>query len=85
VGAYVIGTRATLKSFLIALLEPTKKLRSYEEEGTNFARLALLEELKTMPFGAVWDDYCLKNEVPAGEAWMEKVQRYEVEVLRKRK
>ncbi|UCE07499.1 MAG: L-rhamnose isomerase, partial [bacterium] len=64
VGAYVIGTRSTLKSFLIALLEPTGKLREFEEAGNNFARLALLEALKTMPFGAVWDFYCLKNDVP---------------------
>jgi L-rhamnose isomerase len=74
VGAYVIGTRSTVKSFLIALLEPTEKLREFEEAGNNFARLALLEELKTMPFGAVWDYYCLKNGVPIGEKWMEEVR-----------
>jgi len=84
VGAYVIGTRSTLKSFLIALLEPTDKLREFEEAGNNFARLALLEELKTMPFGAVWDYYCLKNNVFVGEGWMEKVQEYEEKVLSKR-
>ncbi len=84
IGAYVIGTRATLKSFLIALLEPTEKLRKYEEAGNNFARLALLEELKTLPFGAVWDYYCLKKGVPAGEEWMLDVQRFENLVLNKR-
>jgi L-rhamnose isomerase len=84
IGAYVIGTRSTLKSFLIALLEPTEKQREFEEAGNNFARLALLEELKTLPFGAVWDYYCLKNGVPIGEKWMAEVQRYEDEVLRKR-
>lgn len=84
VGAYVIGTRSTLKSFLIALLEPTEKLREFEEAGNNFARLALLEELKTMPYGAVWDYYCLKNGVPIGESWIQKVQQYENEVLRNR-
>ncbi len=84
VGAYVIGTRSTLKSFLIALLEPIEKLREFEEQGNNFARLALLEELKTMPFGAVWDYYCLKNGVPGGEEWIEEVKRYEAEVLIKR-
>ena len=84
IGAYVVGTRSTLKSFLIALLEPTKKLREFEEAGNNFARLALLEELKTMPYGAVWNYYCLKNGVPIGEGWMEEVQRYEDEILRKR-
>jgi len=84
VGAYVIGTRSTLKSFLIALLEPTDKLREFEEAGNNFARLALLEELKTMPFGAVWDYYCLKNSVPIGKEWMKEVKRYEKEILSKR-
>ncbi|MCI0493479.1 L-rhamnose isomerase [candidate division KSB1 bacterium] len=84
VGAYVIGTRATLQSFLIALLEPTEKLREFEESGNYFARLALLEELKTMPFGAVWDYFCLKNDVSIGEAWMQDVHRYEREVLKKR-
>lgn len=84
VGAYVIGARSTLKSFLIALLEPTEKLKKYEEAGNNFARLALLEELKTLPFGAVWDYYCLKNDVPVGEEWMEEVHSYEREVLKKR-
>ncbi len=84
VGAYAIGTRATLKSFLIALLEPTEQLRSYEEEGNNFARLALMEELKTMPFGAVWDYYCLKKGVPFGGSWMEAVERYEQDILYKR-
>jgi len=59
-------------------------LREFEEAGNNFARLALLEELKTMPFGAVWDYYCMKNDVPIGEAWMEKVQEYEEKVLSKR-
>jgi L-rhamnose isomerase len=84
VGAYVIGTRATLKSFLIALLEPTEKLIEFEEAGNYFARLALLEELKTMPFGAVWDYFCMKNDVAIGEAWMQEVHRHEREVLKKR-
>ncbi len=84
IGAYIIGTKSTLKSFLIALLEPIEKLREFEEDGNNFARLALLEELKTMPFGAIWDYYCMKNKVPIGEQWMEEVQRYEAEALRQR-
>ena len=84
IGAYVIGTRSSLKSFLIALLEPTDKLRKYEEAGNNFARLALLEELKTMPFGAVWDYYCLKKVVSVGEEWIKEVQNYENFILSKR-
>lgn len=84
VGAYVIGAQSTLKSFLLALLEPIEKLRKFEEAGNHFARLAMLEELKTLPFGAVWDYYCLTNGVPVGEEWIEHVHQYEREVLNKR-
>lgn len=84
VGAYVIGTRATLKSLLLALLEPTEKLKKCEEAGNYFARLALLEELKALPFGAVWDYYCWKHGVAIGNEWIAEVQRYEREVQRKR-
>jgi L-rhamnose isomerase len=84
VGAWVIGARATLKSVLIALLEPRKKLQEFEDTGNYFVRLALLEELKTMPFGAVWDYFCLKMDVPSGESWIEEIERYEAEVTRRR-
>ena len=84
VGAWVIGSRSTIKAFLTALLEPHKKLKSYEEKGDYFSRLALLEELKTMPFGAVWDYYCLRSGVPVGMVYIEQIQRYEREVLSKR-
>ena len=84
IGAWVIGTRATLKSFLIALLEPHSKLKQAEEQRDYFARLALQEEMKTMPFGAVWDYYCLKNNVPVGEALISDVHGYEKEVTSRR-
>jgi len=84
VGAWVIGARATLKSVLIALLEPRKKLQELEDAGNYFARLALLEELKTMPFGAVWDYFCLTMDVPSGESWIKEIERYEAEVTRRR-
>jgi L-rhamnose isomerase len=84
IGAYVIGTRATQKAFLIALLEPTETLKKYEEAGQNFERLAFLEELKTKLFGAVWDYYCLKENVPVGEDYIKEIQKYEQEVLKKR-
>jgi L-rhamnose isomerase len=77
VGAWVTGARATLKAILAALLEPTKKLKTYEEEGLLFERLALLEEAKTLPIGAVWDYHCMKNDVPAGTAWIADVAAYE--------
>lgn len=84
IGAYVTGTRAAQKAFLIALLEPTKKLVELEENEKYFERLAMLEELKIKPFGAVWDYYCLTNDVPAGESYISEVQKYEKEVLSKR-
>ncbi len=84
IGAYVIGTRAAQKAFMIALLEPTVTLLKYEEAGQNFERLALLEELKTKPFGAVWDYYCLQENVPVGEEYISDIQQYEKEVLLKR-
>lgn len=84
VGAWTIGTRATLKGLLIALLEPTEKLKAYEIEGNNFARLAMLDSLKNMPFGAVWDYYCLQTDVPVGTAWLKEIQDYEIGVSSKR-
>lgn len=84
IGAYVIGSRAVKKAFLYAFLEPTAQLRTYEEQGKNFERLALLEELKTKPFGAVWDYYCLKAGVPVGEDFIAEIQEYEANVLNTR-
>lgn len=84
IGAYVIGTRAAQKAFLFALLEPTSELVKLEDDGKYFERLAMLEELKTKPFGAVWDYYCLVNDVPAGEGYIAEIQQYEREVLSKR-
>jgi L-rhamnose isomerase len=84
IGAYVVGTRAAQQAFLIAMLEPTDKLKALEEDGKNFERLAMLEVLKTRAFGAVWDYYCLKNNVPAGDEFISEIQKYEQDVLLKR-
>ncbi len=81
VAAWVIGTRCMLKALLLALLEPTPLLRQYESEGNYTARLALLEELKTLPFGAIWDQYCQMKDAPVGPAWLDEIRRYEREVL----
>ena len=85
VAAWVIGTRCMIKALMYALLEPHKQLRKYEEEGDFTSRLALMEELKTLPFGAVWDYYCLKQGVPAGIEWLSEIREYENAVLSKRK
>ena len=84
IGAYVIGTRAAQKAILLALLSPLKKLSEYEEKLQNFERLALLEESKSKPFGAVWDYFCQTHNVPVGEAYITEIQKYEKEVLSKR-
>lgn len=84
IGAYVIGARATLKSLLAALLAPVKQLREYEERGENFEKLALLEELKSFPFSAVWDYYCELNGVPVGVDYIRSIKQYESEVLNQR-
>ncbi|MBN1863915.1 MAG: L-rhamnose isomerase [Victivallales bacterium] len=84
VAAWVIGTRCMIKALCYALLEPTARLRKDELEGDYTSRLAMLEELKTMPFGAVWDYYCLTSSVPVGHEWLAEVKRYEKEVLSKR-
>jgi L-rhamnose isomerase len=84
IGAYVIGTRSAQMGFMYALLEPFKTLVEFEENGRNFERLALLELLKTLPFGAVYDYYCMKSHVPVGQDYIDEILKYEKEVLLKR-
>src|SRR5207253_853519 len=84
VAAWVIGTRCALKALLIALLEPTATLRELEASGDYTRRLAMLEELKTLPYGAVWDYYCVRQGVPVGPAWLDEVRAYETNVLARR-
>ena len=84
IAAWVIGTRNMIKSLLIAMLEPAEKMRTVEAEGDLTSRLALQEELKSSPWGAVWDYYCLQQDVPVGAAWLAAVKQYESEVLSKR-
>ena len=84
IGAYLVGTRATQKCLLQALLEPLPLLRLYEDKGQGFEKLALLEEMKSLPFGAVYDYFNMKNGVPVGEEFIAKVQQYEKEVTSKR-
>ncbi len=84
VAAWTIGTRNTIRALLMALLEPVSQLQALEEEGDFTARLALLEELKGMPFGAVWDAYCGQQGVPVGISFIDGIRRYEKEVLAKR-
>ena len=84
IGAYVVGARAVQQAFLYALLEPNKTLVKMEEQGKTFERLATLELLKSKPFGAVWDYYCMKNNVPVGQDYIDEIVKYEKDVLSKR-
>jgi len=84
VGAWVLGARAVLKGLLVALLEPHDKLKELEAPAKTLSRLSLLEELKALPFGAVWDFHCLKNGVPPADEWLREVEAYERRVLSRR-
>ena len=85
IAAYIIGARATRKAILYALLEPTETLRELEEAGKNAEKLALMEELKTLPFSGVWNELCRRGHAPASTAWLRDIQAYEAEVLARRK
>lgn len=85
IAAWVIGTRSMIKALLAALLEPIDKLRNLEKSGDFTSRLAMLEEQKTRPLGAVWDYYCQRSEMPVGSGWLAKVKDYESKVLSARK
>jgi L-rhamnose isomerase len=84
IGAWVIGARAVMKALLLAFLEPSEQLRVYEENEDYFARLALLEACKVMPFGAIWDYYCLSRNVPLEKDIINQIQHYEKIELSKR-
>jgi L-rhamnose isomerase len=84
IAAWVIGTRNTLRALLLALLEPLDPMRELEKGGDYGSRLALLEELKGMPFGAVWDYYCLRQGVPVGYGYRDEIRSYEERVLAQR-
>ena len=84
IAAWVIGSRNTLRALLMALVEPSDQLRQLEISGDYTARLAMLEELKALPLGTVWDYYCLQKGVPVGIAFMDEIKAYEKSELAKR-
>ncbi len=84
IGAYLIGSRAAQKCMVRALLEPITTLRKYEAEDKGFQRLALLEEAKALPWNAVYDEFCLRNNVPVGQDFIADVEQYEKDVTSKR-
>ena len=84
IGAYVIGTRSAQKCMLRALLEPRELISRYEVEERHFEVLALMEEAKSLPWNAVYDEFCLRSNVPVGDAFIAEIQAYEKDVLSKR-
>jgi L-rhamnose isomerase len=84
VGAWAIGARSTRKALLAAFLEPHKALLAADEKGDGFARLALLEEAKSLPWSAVWDEYCERQGGSLESQFIAKVEDYERYVLAKR-
>ncbi len=82
--AWTIGARNALRGLLLALLEPGEHLRDLERSGDYTGRLALLEELKGLPFGAVWDYYCHTQDVPVGTGFLAEIRAYEAQVLARR-
>jgi L-rhamnose isomerase len=77
--------RSVKRALLYALLEPVKQLKELEAEGRNAERLALAEEFKELPHGAVWDYACEKAGVPVGASWLNELRSYETKVQAKRK
>lgn len=84
IAAWTIGTRNMIKALLYAMLSPNDHLKQLQEEGNFTERLALMEEIKTYPFGAIWDYYCEQMNVPVRETWLDEVKKYEETVLSKR-
>lgn len=84
IGAYVVGIRSTQRAMLQALLEPTEKLRDYEKEDKRFQRMAYLEELKSMPWNAVYNYYCHSQNIPIGDDYIAEIEAYERDVTSKR-
>jgi L-rhamnose isomerase len=84
VAAWIIGSRNMYKALLAALLEPAKLLADAERNGDNTTRLALMEDAKSMPFGAIWDEYCKRCNAPGNIEWLKEVKAYEAKELSKR-
>lgn len=85
IAAWVIGARNMQKALLFAMLQPIEALKKYQD-GADFTRMmAFSEEFKTFPFGDIWDEYCRREGVPVGPEWIAEVDRYEKDVLAKRK
>ena len=84
IAAYVVGARATRQAILLGLLDPSKLLKAADADGRGHVRLALMEQAKAMPWGAIWDELCVRAGTPPAETWLDNVANYETKVLSKR-
>ena len=84
IAAWTIGIRSWQKAMLSALCTPNAELKKLQDENKLTELMMMQEEVKTLPFGAVWDEYCERCGAPVGKAWFEEVEKYENEVLLKR-
>jgi L-rhamnose isomerase len=84
IAAYLVGARATRQAILLGLLDPSQRLRAAESAGAGHERLAVMELGKSLPWGAVWNELCVRSGVPIGADWLADVGRYERDVLSKR-
>ena len=84
IAAWTVGVRSIQKALLYALLEPSAKMRKLQLESNFTELMAMSEEMKTAPFGDIWDEYCRICEVPEGMSWFADIKKYENEVLSKR-
>ena len=84
IGAYVIGARSAQKCMLRALLEPSELISRHEMAGEGYKVLAMLEEQKAMPWQAVYDEFCLRNNVPVGHSFIAEIDNYVDQVISKR-
>jgi len=84
IAAWVIGTRATQKALLLALLSPNERLKELERAGDYSGRLALMEDARMLPAGAVWEEFCRRSGTPGDLHWLDEVRAYEAAVLARR-
>ncbi len=84
VGAWATGTRAMEKSLLYALLQPGERLKELQDTYQFTEKMMLAEQAKSMPFGAVWDEYCRRAGCPLDGELYPAVAAYEAKILPER-
>lgn len=84
IAAWTVGLRSWQKALLMAMLTPNSALKDLQDKGEFTELMVRSEEIKTLPFGDIWNYYCECCGVPKDGEWFEKVKEYEKTVLSKR-